>query len=126
MTIMPLGIDNVLFTVADLEAAIGFYEAVGLKLKFRVAAAHMALFAVGGEEPGLVIRQGEDAGGGKFWVEVVDAVETRKTLEKLGYATVWLETATGFTVETRDPSGNVLGFADYRKRPELARKPDRA
>jgi hypothetical protein len=82
----------------------------------------MALFAIGGEEPGLVIRQGEDAGGGKLWVEVADAVETRKTLEKLGYATVWLETTTGFTVETRDPSGNVLGFADYRKRPELARK----
>jgi hypothetical protein len=29
--------------------------------------------------------------------------------------------ATGWTVELADPWGNVLGFTDYTKRPELGR-----
>lgn len=31
-------------------------------------------------------------------------------------------TSTGWTVEIADPWGNVLGFTDYLKRPELARR----
>jgi hypothetical protein len=38
-----------------------------------------------------------------------------------GIATGQLETMTGITVEATDPSGNVVGFADYSKRPEMAR-----
>lgn len=30
--------------------------------------------------------------------------------------------ATGWTVEVTDPWGNVLGFTDYTKRPELGRR----
>jgi predicted enzyme related to lactoylglutathione lyase len=30
--------------------------------------------------------------------------------------------ATGWTVEVADPWGNVLGFTDYTKRPELGRR----
>ena len=30
--------------------------------------------------------------------------------------------ATGWTAEIADPWGNVLGFTDYTKRPELARR----
>jgi hypothetical protein len=31
--------------------------------------------------------------------------------------------ATGWTVEIADPWGNVIGFTDYGKRPELGRRP---
>jgi catechol 2,3-dioxygenase-like lactoylglutathione lyase family enzyme len=115
-----LGIDNVLFAVADLDAAVRFYEACGLKLKFRFDPPGMALFSIGGEAPGLLLRKGEGAVG-KFWVEVRDAGEAAARLAAAGIATTQLETMTGSTVEAQDPSGNIIGFADYSKRPDLAR-----
>lgn len=118
-----LGIDNVLFAVRDLDAAITFYEACGFTLKFRVDAAGMALFSIGGEEPGLLIRAAEGAtGAGRFWVEVRDADQVAVELAARAIATQRLETATGVTVEAADPSGNVVGFADYSKRPQMARR----
>ncbi len=125
-----LGIDNVMFAVRDLEAAIGFYSACGFRLKFRVDAAGMALFSIGGEEPGLLVRAEGGAGPGsigepgrgKFWVEVSSADETTEQLRAVGIATVRLETMTGITVEATDPSGNVVGFADYSRKPEMARE----
>jgi catechol 2,3-dioxygenase-like lactoylglutathione lyase family enzyme len=71
--IEPLGINNVFFAVADLEAAVAFYQRCGLTLKFRIDAARIALFAIGAEEPGLMLREGESIGGGRLWVEVADA-----------------------------------------------------
>ena len=124
-----LGIDNVMFAVADLGAAVAFYEACGLVVKFRIDTAGMALFTIGHEAPGLLIRASGGsgpgtigaAGGGKFWVEVPDADAAAVELNARGIATSRLETMTGVTVEATDPSGNVLGFADYSKRPELGR-----
>ena len=46
--IEPLGIDNVFFTVADLGAAVAFYQRCGLKLKFRIDA---LLYAEPSPEP---------------------------------------------------------------------------
>lgn len=117
-----LGIDNVLFGVTDLNAAVAFYETCGLNLKFRVEQAGMALFAIGGEGPGLLIRRGSEAAAGRLWVEVTSADEVAAKLAAFGIATSRIETMTGITVEATDPSGNVLGFADYSKRPEMARK----
>jgi predicted enzyme related to lactoylglutathione lyase len=115
-----LGIDNVLFTVSELEPAVAFYEACGFGLKFRVEGAGMALFSIGREEPGLLIRVGEGSTG-KFWVEVRNADAVAAVLSDSGIPTTRIETTTGLTVEAVDPSGNVVGFADYSKRPELAR-----
>jgi catechol 2,3-dioxygenase-like lactoylglutathione lyase family enzyme len=120
--IAPLGIDNVLFVVGDLGAAVRFYGGCGLTLKFRVDGAGMALFAIGDEAPGLLLRRGEGDGGGRLWVEVADAGAAAARLAAAGVATTRLETATGITVEAADPSGNVIGFADYTKRPEMARR----
>ena len=125
-----LGVDNVIFAVRDLDAAIGFYEACGFVVKFRVDRAGMALFAIGGEDPGLLVRaeggggpgSTGTAGAGRFWVEVRDADAAEAELKAAGIATTRLETMTGITVEATDPSGNVVGFADYSKRPELARR----
>jgi catechol 2,3-dioxygenase-like lactoylglutathione lyase family enzyme len=118
----PLGIDNVFFAVGDLDAALDFYARCGLRLKFRVDVAQMALLSIGGEEPGLVLRQGEGIGGGRLWVEVADAELAGAELNALGIPTERIETTTGVTVEATDPWGNVIGFADYAKRPELARE----
>lgn len=118
-----LGIDNVLFTVAELDTAIAFYKSCGLVLKLRRDPPGMALFSIGDGEPGLLIRTG-GTGTGRLWLEVRNADEAARKLKSAGIATSRLETATGITVEARDPFGNVLGFADYTKRPEMARKPE--
>lgn len=125
-----LGIDNVMFAVADLDAALRFYETCGFGVKFRMDAAGMALLTIGAEAPGLLIRarggRGPGAtgtaGAGRFWVEVRDAEAIAAEINAAGITTERLETATGITVEATDPSGNVVGFADYSKRPELARR----
>ena len=118
----PLGIDNVFFTVADLGAAVAFYERCGLKLQFRIDAANMALLSIGTEEPGLMLREGEAVGAGRLWLEVVDAELVGIELAANGITAQRLETATGVTVEVTDPSRNAIGFADYSKRPELGRR----
>ena len=118
----PLGIDNVFFSVADFDTAVSFYARCGLKLKFRIDTAKMALFSIGGEEPGLLLREGEAVGAGRLWLEVADAELVGIELAANGITAQRLETATGVTVEVTDPSGNVVGFADYFKRPELARR----
>lgn len=114
------GIDNVLFSVTDLDAAVAFYSACGFTVKFRVDQAKMALFAIGSEEPGLLIRA-TGPGAGKLWVEVANADAAATELNAAGIATTRVETMTGITVEATDPDGNVVGFADYSKRPEMAR-----
>src|SRR5690349_12071787 len=106
------GIDNVLFGVADLNDAVRFYEACGLKVKFRMDAAGMALFTIGDEAPGLLVRaaggggpgSAGPVGGGRFWVEVANADAAAAELKAAGIATTRLETATGITVEATDPS----------------------
>ena len=124
------GIDNVMFAVRDLDPAIVFYEDCGFVLKFKIETAGMALFAIGAEEPGLLIRVAGrggsgstgTAGAGRFWVEVRDADAVAAELNAAGIPVERLETATGITVEATDPSGNVVGFADYSRRPEMARR----
>ncbi|MFJ9178830.1 VOC family protein [Streptomyces sp. NPDC102360] len=125
-----LGFDNVLFPVGDLGEAVAFYERVGFPVKARIDEAGIALLAVGKETPGLLLRveDGFDRRppawpAGRLWLEVPDA---RATADALRAADVELldapfSTSTGYVVEFADPWGNVLGFTDYLKRPELAR-----
>jgi catechol 2,3-dioxygenase-like lactoylglutathione lyase family enzyme len=122
MTIEPLGIDNVVFGVADLDAAIEFYRRCGLGLKFRLDQPGIALLTIGTEEPGLMLRVETRPSPARLWVEVHDAGAAAAALATDGIPVTRLETATGITVEAADPSGNIIGFADYSKRPELARK----
>ncbi|TJW10060.1 MAG: VOC family protein [Mesorhizobium sp.] len=117
-----LGIDNVMFHVGDLETAIPFYESCGFVLKFRVDEKQMALFDIGPEGPGLVIRTDEGSPAGRLWVEVRNADEVRQKLLTKGLTSSPIETATGITCEIVDHFGNCIGFADYSKRPDLARR----
>jgi predicted enzyme related to lactoylglutathione lyase len=57
------------------------------------------------------------------WLEVGDARATADALAAAGIQPLApvFPVATGWTVEIADPWGNVIGFTDYGKRPELGR-----
>jgi predicted enzyme related to lactoylglutathione lyase len=125
---MVRGIDNVLFTVGDLDTAVDFYAGqLCLPLAFRMDGSGIALFRLGDEPPGLLVRQGPVTGAGeglqRLWLEVADARATAKALADASVTilTEPFSTATGWTVEIADPWGNVVGFADYTTMPERGR-----
>jgi predicted enzyme related to lactoylglutathione lyase len=126
-----LGFDNVLLPVGDLAEAVGFYERAGFTVGFRLDEAGIALLKVGGETPGVLLRQEEGLGhrpppwpSPRVWLEVPDARRAAQHLTAAGVALLDppFSVATGWTVEIADPWGNVIGFTDYSKRPELARR----
>ena len=126
-----LGFDNVLLPVGDLGEAVGFYERIGFGVAFRFDEAGIALLKVGGETPGVLLRQEDGLGrrpppwaSPRLWVEVPDARVAARRLADAGITPLDppFAVATGWTVEVADPWGNVLGFTDYSKRPELGRR----
>lgn len=117
-----LGIDNVFFEVGDIEQAIDFYESLGFELKFKIPHLSGALFKVGNEEPGLVLQQSSAPKPSCLWVEVSSAHEVQDELASLNISGTIIEPPTGFTFQIADPWGNRIGFADYTKKSELARK----
>ncbi|RII20828.1 Glyoxalase-like domain protein [Streptomyces sp. YIM 130001] len=130
MSLDLLGFDNVLLPVGDLGAAVEFYRQAGFPLSFRLDEAGVALFKVGPEMPGVLLRHEEGMLPGpphdtapRAWLEVPDAKAAARALEEAGVAVLGkpFSVSTGYTVEIADPWGNVLGFTDYLKRPELAR-----
>ncbi|MFI9342922.1 VOC family protein [Streptomyces sp. NPDC052773] len=127
-----LGFDNVLLPVGDIGAAVGFYERAGFTVGFRLDEAGIALLKVGGETPGILLRQEEGLGqrpplwpSPRVWLEVPDARVAAERLSAAGITPLEepFAVATGWTVEIADPWGNVIGFTDYGKRPELGRRP---
>ncbi|MEV7686327.1 VOC family protein [Streptomyces bungoensis] len=126
-----LGFDNVLLPVGDLAEAVGFYERAGFTVGFRLDELGIALLKVGGETPGILLRVEEELGhrsppwpSPRVWLEVPDARVAARELAAAGIPPLdeVSPTATGWTVEIADPWGNVLGFTDYAKRPELGRR----
>lgn len=113
-----LGVDNIFFQVGNLGAAISFYESLGFVLKLKIPRINAVLFNIGNEEPGLMLFENQEPKPSHLWVEVASALEAQKTLNKGSL----IETATGFTFEVHDPWNNIIGFADYSKKQELARK----
>lgn len=125
-----LGFDNVLFPVGDLGEAVGFYERAGFPVALRLDELGLAILKVGKETPGVLLRV-EDGilprtpvwPSPRFWLEVPDARAKGRALTDAGVVLLAepFSVATGWTVEIADPWGNVIGFTDYLKRPELAR-----
>ncbi|MEV5613525.1 VOC family protein [Streptomyces sp. NPDC052225] len=125
-----LGFDNTLLPVGDLPEAVAFYERAGFPVKFRLDEAGIALLGVGKETPGLLLRAEEGFGhrppgwpAARLWLEVPDARAAADRLRAAGIEPLDapFSTSTGYVVEFADPWGNVVGFTDYLKRPELAR-----
>ncbi|MEV0737231.1 VOC family protein [Streptomyces sp. NPDC050549] len=126
-----LGFDNVLLPVGDLTEAVPFYERAGFTVGFRLDEAGIALLKVGGETPGVLLRLEDGLGhrppawpAPRVWLEVPDARQAARRLAAagIGLLDAPASVATGWTVEIADPWGNVIGFTDYTKRPELARR----
>ncbi|WP_238016959.1 VOC family protein [Dactylosporangium sp. AC04546] len=112
-----LGVDNVLFGVGDLDAAVDFYGGtLGLPLAFRLDEPGVALFRLGPETPGLLVRRSGGPQRARVWLEVPDA---RAVAAELGADP--FRVATGWTVEVADLWGNVVGFTDYSTMPERGR-----
>ncbi|MEV7138790.1 MULTISPECIES: VOC family protein [Streptomyces] len=125
-----LGFDNVLLPVGNLDEAVDFYRRAGFTVGFRLDEAGIAVLKVGKETPGVLLRLEHELGHRppswacpRVWLEVRNARETADTLAAAGVQPLDapLSVATGWTVEVADPWGNVIGFTDYTKRPELAR-----
>ncbi|ANS67456.1 hypothetical protein SLINC_5232 [Streptomyces lincolnensis] len=126
-----LGFDNVLFPVGDLAEAVDFYERAGFTVGFRFDEGGLAQLKVGPETPGILLRQEEEIGhrpppwpSPRLWLEVPDAQAAARRMRDVGIPLLDepASVATGWTVELADPWGNVFGFTDYSKRPELARR----
>ncbi len=128
-----LGIDNVIFTVGDLNRAVVFYEKIGFPIKFRLDALDICVMSVGFELPGLILKRAEVAQAplnperARFWVEVPDTQKTLKELKEKGISLVRepLPLPTGLLVEVADPWGNVVGFTDHLSLPETGRKKEK-
>ncbi|GHA08403.1 VOC family protein [Streptomyces echinoruber] len=127
-----LGFDNVLLPVGDLGEAVAFYRRAGFVLGFRFDEAGIALLRVGAETPGVLLRREEVFGhrpppwpAPRVWLEVPDARHAARELVRAGIPPLEepFAVATGWTVEIADPWGNVIGFTDYTRRPELGRRP---
>lgn len=125
-----LGIDNVLFTVGDLDAALAHYATgLGLPVVFCLPEPPIALLRLGDETPGLLLRENRSlaeaapaAGAPQVWLEVRDALAAAKELRDAGIAVGEpFAVATGQTVEVADAWGNVIGLTDYTSAPERAR-----
>jgi len=129
-----LGVDNAMFSVGELDAAIEFYgHRLGLPVKFQVPTMGIAGFRLGPEEPGLFVsarglpEQGP-RDSPRLWLEVPDARQAAAELRARGVQPLGepFEVATGWTVEFADPWGNVIGLSDYTKAPGRARPRSRA
>jgi catechol 2,3-dioxygenase-like lactoylglutathione lyase family enzyme len=125
-----LGIDNVIFTVGDLNEAVAFYEKLGFPLKFRLDALGICVMTVGFELPGLVLKKSDIPAGSlnperaRFWVEVPDTQKSLVELKELGIALSRepLKLPTGLLIEVADRWGNVVGFTDHLAHPDSGRK----
>jgi predicted enzyme related to lactoylglutathione lyase len=117
-----LGIDNIFIQVKDLEHAANFYEKLGCVHKMNIPQIPASLFSIGNEEPGIILCKATEPKPSKLWIEVEDAKQAQIECNKIGIVGRFLEHGTGFAFEITDADGNIIGFTDYSKKPELARK----
>lgn len=112
--------DNFFLPVEDLEACKRFYqETLGFAVKFDFSDRGMLAFQVGGEEVAVILKDKRKFPDAKpaVWMEVENVHELYAELNAKGvhFLSAPFPIQTGWAVECTDPSGNVLGFTDYKK-----------
>lgn len=115
------GIDNAFFTVLNLDKAVQYYTLLGFTKKIALPHMKAALLSIGKEQPGIILCEKNQISPSKLWIEVENAKDTQEYLQAHGIKGIMLEAATGMTFEVQDDSENIIGFADYTKKPELGR-----
>lgn len=115
-----LNYDNFFLPVDDYELSKKYYtDTLGLKIKFEFAEQGMVAFNIGNEEPAIILKDKKKFKGIKptIWLEVANVRSLYKQLIDKGvnFITEPFPIRTGWAVEFNDPSGNILGFADYLK-----------
>lgn len=111
--------DNLFLPADNLQESIRFYtDILGLPVKFNFEAQGMVAFNVGSEEPAIIIKDRKKFPEARpcIWIEVDDVKATYELLKSKGvkFCSEPFRIRTGWAVEFDDPSGNRLGFADYR------------
>jgi len=110
--------DNFFLPATDLEIAKEFYNLVlGLPVKFDFSDKGMIAFAVGTQEPALVLKDVSRFPDKRpaIWFVVGDVEQECKRLTQRGleFLSEPFRIATGWAVEFEDPFGNKFGLTDY-------------
>lgn len=112
--------DNFFLPIEDYQASIHFYsEVLELEKKFEFAEQGMVAFKVGEQEPAIILKDKTKMPGSvpTIWFEVDDVRILHEKMKQKGVAILSepFHIRTGWAFEFADPSGNRLGFTDYRK-----------
>lgn len=88
-----------------------------MKIKFEFAEQGIIAFCIGNEEPAIILKDKKKFPNTKstIWIEVLDVKQLYSEMKEKGvtFITEPFKIRTGWAVEFTDPSGNILGFADY-------------
>jgi hypothetical protein len=94
-------------------------DVLGILIAYRLGAGEPALLLRASQLPRSSARETP-----RVWLVVLDARAAAERLASAGIAPLApaREIFTGWVVEVADPWGNVVGFTDYTKRPDLAKE----
>ena len=111
--------DNLFLPADDYQKSVQFYgEILGFKKKFEFPDLGMIAFNVGDEEPAIILKDRTKfpTTAPTIWIEVEDAKAIYDTMKQKGveFLSEPFKIRTGWVVEFIDPSGNRLGFTDYK------------
>ena len=111
--------DNFFLPAENFEESKRFFaEVLKLKIKFDFSEIGMIAFSVGDEEPAIILKDKKKFLNTKptIWIEVDDVKQIYDELQGKGvsFLSQPFPIRTGWAIEFLDPSGNVLGFTDYK------------
>lgn len=112
--------DNFFLGAKDFEAAKSFYnDTLGLEVKFDFSDSGMIAYKVGDNEPAIILKDLTKFPETKptiwFKVNSVQEFYTKMKNKGVAFLTEPYKIRTGWAVEFKDPTGNLLGITDYEK-----------
>lgn len=120
-TVAPVTIknyDNFFLPADDFNKSIQFYtQTLGLEKKFEFPEEGMVAFKVGGEEAAIILKDKNKMPDSvpTIWIEVTDVhIIYNKLATSIPFLSEPFRIRTGWAVEFTDPTGNRLGFTDYK------------
>ena len=111
--------DNFFLPAENFEESKRFFaEVLKLKIKFDFSEIGMIAFSVGDEDPAIILKDKKKFPNTKPTIgsEVDDVKQIYDGLQGKGvsFLSPPFPIRTGWAIEFLDPSGNVLGFTDYK------------